>query len=82
MNLNQPSVPDLNRKPMIRPSRKAMGHDMTPTRFVLPLPSGSPTPPARAKAYRQTKDRNAPVGDFIGTPQQAGDARDERMPRD
>jgi hypothetical protein len=80
--MKPPEIPEMNRKPLLRPSGKAMGHDMTPTRFVLPLPSGFPTPPVRAKAYRATKDRNAPVPDPIGTAQLAGDARDERMRRD
>jgi hypothetical protein len=82
MNLNDPDIPAINRKPLLRPSGKKVFHDITPTRFACPLPAGSPTPPVRAKAYRATKDRNAPVPDPVGTPQQAGDARDERMPRD
>ena len=82
-NYDDPSIPERNRKPLLRPSGKKMfDENITPYRFTLPLPNGSPTPPVRAKAYRATKDRNAPIPDRIGTPQQAGDARDERMPRD
>lgn len=75
--MRRPSIPDLNRPPMIRPSGKAMAHDATPVRFVLPIPGHRSV----TKTYRDTKDRNAPVPDPYGTPHHASDARDERMRR-
>lgn len=81
-DFKHPEIPECTRKPLLRPSDKPMfAESVTPTRFVWPLPSASKGP-IRAEAYRKTKDRNAPVVDSFGTPQLAGDARDERMKRD
>lgn len=68
---NHPPIPERNRKPLLRPSDKAMfERTITPYRFVFPLPPESKGP-IRAKAYRNEKDRNANALDPKGTPQQA-----------
>ena len=72
MDLNDPTIPTLNRKPLLRPSGEKVFHDVTPTRFVAPLPSDT-APPVRARAYRAGKDRNANALDPKGTPQQASE---------
>jgi hypothetical protein len=71
-DVNDPSIPELNRKPLLRPSGKKVFHDITPTRFVAPLPAAS-NGPIRARAYRAGKDRNANALDPKGTPHLASE---------
>jgi len=69
-NFKDPSIPELTRKPLLRPSGKKVFHDITPTRFVTERPT-SVAGPTRAREYRRGKDRNAIATDPMGTPQQA-----------
>lgn len=72
-NYADPSIPERNRKPLLRPSGKAMfSEDITPVRFVLPIPADAKGP-MRARAYRKGKDRDANALDPKGTPQQASE---------
>jgi hypothetical protein len=77
MNPNKPTIPELHRKPLLRPSGKKVFHDLTPTRFVAPLPAGA-SGPIRARAYRAGKDRNANALDPKGTPQLASELSPRR----
>jgi hypothetical protein len=72
MDCNHPDIPAINRKPLLRPSGKAVFHDITPTRFVTPLPPAS-NGPIRARAYRAGKDRDANALDPKGTPHLASE---------
>jgi hypothetical protein len=70
-DFKNPEIPECTRKPLLRPSDAPMfAESVTPTRFVLPLPSAAKGP-IRAEAYRKTKDRNANALDPKGTPHQA-----------
>jgi hypothetical protein len=76
-NCNDPEIPAINRKPLLRPSGKAVAHDITPTRFVTETPT-SVQGPVRARDYRRGKDRNAVAVDPMGTPQQASNPKPTR----
>jgi hypothetical protein len=72
-NFKNPEIPETTDKPLLRPSGKKMfERTVTPYRFVFPLPSDSKGP-IRAKAYRDSKNRNANALDPKGTPQQASE---------
>lgn len=43
-NLAKPSIPALNRAPLRRVTGEPVWHDLTPTRFILPVPTGREGP--------------------------------------